>query len=170
MECVIKSLLTITDLDQCSSIKVEPCDMNQLVEQSSNAAIALYPEAQIDCYFDRNQAVIEGSSHLLEVLLRNLIQNGVKYSRSKPIVSVTVEHHEDFLTLKVKDQGIGMDRKELNQVFDRFYTVDKAHSRKLGGAGLGLSMVKKNYLLASRESLSFFYAWGRYGSDNGTSV
>lgn len=143
MESVIKSLLVMTDLDQCSSLKVEECDINQLVEQTSKSAIALYPQAQIDCYFDQEQALIQGSSHLLEVLLRNLIQNGVKYSQEKPIVSVTVEHKKDSLSLKVKDKGIGMDREELNRVFDRFYTVDKAHSRKMGGAGLGLSIVKK---------------------------
>ncbi len=79
---------------------------------------------------------------LLEQALVNLIINAIKYSEPDKKVLVLVEKQAEQITVYVKDEGFGIERKHLDRLFERFYRVDTARSRKLGGTGLGLSIVK----------------------------
>jgi two-component system phosphate regulon sensor histidine kinase PhoR len=79
---------------------------------------------------------------LLEQALVNLIDNAVKYSNAGSVVRVTAETDGDMLEISVKDEGAGIAVEHLARIFERFYVVDKARSRKLGGTGLGLAIVK----------------------------
>jgi len=72
----------------------------------------------------------------------NLIDNAVKYTDENGKVSITVSEEKEFIKIYVNDNGIGISEKDLPRVFERFYCVDKARSRKSGGTGLGLSIVK----------------------------
>ena len=82
------------------------------------------------------------NSALLEEALTNLIDNAVKYSPEKSAVTVQCIKEKDHYILSVKDQGNGIASEHLPRIFERFYRVDKARSRKLGGTGLGLAIVK----------------------------
>ena len=75
-------------------------------------------------------------------LLKNLIENAIKYGKVNGNVWINVEQDEQHLIIKIKDDGIGIPKVDLNRVFERFYRVDKARSRSTGGTGLGLSIVK----------------------------
>jgi two-component system phosphate regulon sensor histidine kinase PhoR len=79
---------------------------------------------------------------LLERALVNLLDNAIKYSDSGKAVSVEVEESASEITLRVRDEGCGIPSEHLPRLFERFYRVDKARSRKLGGTGLGLAIVK----------------------------
>lgn len=78
---------------------------------------------------------------ILEVLT-NLVVNGIKYSKKKGFVHVSFHDLEDHIIVEVTDNGIGIDKKDLPRIFERFFRVDKSRSREQGGTGLGLSIVK----------------------------
>ncbi|MBN2279311.1 MAG: HAMP domain-containing histidine kinase [Candidatus Marinimicrobia bacterium] len=80
----------------------------------------------------------------MKILLRNIISNGIKYSspEAKP-VEIRCETSEQFFTVKIKNYGEGIPEKDLNNVFEPFYRVDKSRSKKTGGYGLGMHLVKK---------------------------
>jgi two-component system phosphate regulon sensor histidine kinase PhoR len=85
---------------------------------------------------------IEGDCQLLEQALINLIENAIKYSESSESIEINAYRKEDNILIEVKDHGTGIAEKHLPRLFERFYRVDKARSRKLGGTGLGLAIVK----------------------------
>ena len=75
-------------------------------------------------------------------LVKNLMENAVRYNEDGGHVFVTVDEKSDKVTLKVKDDGIGIDEENQSRIFERFYRVNKSRSRETGGTGLGLSIVK----------------------------
>ena len=75
-------------------------------------------------------------------MLYNLCDNSIKYNRSGGSVTVRVDRHDSKVRLSVSDTGIGISPAEQSRVFERFYRVDKSHSKQIGGTGLGLSIVK----------------------------
>src|SRR4029079_6260317 len=78
----------------------------------------------------------------LELAIMNLIVNAAKYSPKPAQINIGIYDDESEITISVSDKGIGIPAADQEHIFDRFYTVDKAHSQKMGGSGLGLSIVK----------------------------
>ena len=87
-------------------------------------------------------ASVAGSARDLSLLVRNLIDNAVRYTPPGGTVEIAVEAHDQQLALTVRDTGVGIPARELPRVFERFYRVDRARSRETGGTGLGLSIVR----------------------------
>jgi two-component system sensor histidine kinase SenX3 len=85
---------------------------------------------------------IRGSARDVSLLLRNLIDNAIRYSRRGDEVVVEVEGGDEGVVLRVRDTGIGIPTRDLGRIFERFYRVDRARSRDTGGTGLGLAIVK----------------------------
>ena len=85
---------------------------------------------------------IHGIPQIAEEIFYNLCDNAIKYNRPGGTVTVTVFSREGRPAVEVRDTGIGIPEKEQARVFERFYRVDKSHSKELGGTGLGLSIVK----------------------------
>lgn len=83
------------------------------------------------------------AKHHFEQLLFILLDNGVKYSQRMKKIAISLREEGPFVTVAVRDHGIGIPKDELKNVFLRFYRVDKARSREQGGAGLGLSIAKE---------------------------
>jgi len=105
-----------------------------------------------------NTSTVLGTRQILEELVYNLVDNGIKYNRKGGYVKVKVCENEDGVILTVEDNGIGIPADKQDRVFERFYRVDKSHSKEIGGTGLGLSIVKHAALyhkakiaLSSRE-------------------
>lgn len=142
MEHLVKNLLTLADLDYLPKAKMQECDLVGLVDSCSQTLLTLYPDIQIESLQNQEVTVIDGDPDLLELAVMNLLENAVKYSKEKPYITITVEDCFDSATLKVTDRGVGIPAEDLERIFERFYTINKAHSRQLGGAGLGLSIVK----------------------------
>ena len=96
---------------------------------------------------------IHGIYQIAEEIIYNLCDNAIKYNKPGGSVTVTVSARDSRPVVEVRDTGIGIPQEELGRVFERFYRVDKSHSKELGGTGLGLSIVKHgaNYLAADLE-------------------
>ena len=89
-----------------------------------------------------SQATVLGNQQILDEMVYNLCDNAIKYNRDQGQVTVTVDPNRGHPVLTVSDTGIGIPYADQNRVFERFYRVDKSHSKEIGGTGLGLSIVK----------------------------
>jgi two-component system phosphate regulon sensor histidine kinase PhoR len=87
---------------------------------------------------------------LVQILL-NLIENAIKYNKPQGTITIFAKENGPFIEISISDTGIGIPEEDLPRVFERFYRVDKAHSRQLGGSGLGLSIVKHMVLAHQGE-------------------
>ena len=85
---------------------------------------------------------MDGAEKLLAEIIFNLCDNAIKYNQENGHVGVSVTREGDRVVLTVQDTGIGIPPGETDRVFERFYRVDKSHSKEIGGTGLGLSIVK----------------------------
>ncbi|MGD9415649.1 MAG: ATP-binding protein, partial [Desulfobacterales bacterium] len=79
---------------------------------------------------------------LIEQAVVNLLDNSIKFSEPESLIQVESHQQDDQIIISVLDQGIGIAQKHLPRLFERFYRVDKARSRRMGGTGLGLAIVK----------------------------
>lgn len=122
-----------------------PQEEVSLLELSREVCETLSYEAgkkQISLEADGAEGMVMGVSRLLYEIIYNLCDNAVKYNHPGGSVKVTVEERKHQICLKVQDTGIGIAPEEQEKVFERFYRVDKSHSKQSGGTGLGLSIVK----------------------------
>ena len=142
MDDIVKNLLVLTDLDHLFSLKKKSCDVASLLDNACYLLKERHPEAEIKLEINPVENVIEVDLPLIELAILNLLENAVKYSREK--AKLLIEYRQDSKEHKIsiKDSGIGIPKENIPYIFDRFYAVNKPLSRKLGGAGLGLSIVK----------------------------
>lgn len=89
-----------------------------------------------------DHATVVGNPTDIRQIVANLLENAVQYNRPGGSVTVEITRATDWLTLRVIDTGVGIPRRDVDRVFERFYRVDKARSRSAGGTGLGLSIVR----------------------------
>jgi two-component system phosphate regulon sensor histidine kinase PhoR len=139
---LVKSLLILADVENLSEDKFYPTDLVALLEHCSHLLLTAHPEVQLSIKNQLPRLLITADSDLLDLAIMNLLENSVKYSNAPAQIEMTLEKTEDHISLSIADKGIGIPEANIPYVFDRFYTVDKARSRKSGGAGLGLSIVK----------------------------
>jgi two-component system, OmpR family, sensor histidine kinase ArlS len=108
-----------------------------------NELLQVYPTSIIDHHIPHGgQLEVLISTTAFQQVIRNIITNAIRYSPEPANISITYELQESLLIIHVRDQGIGIDLEEIPKIFDRFYRVDAARSRDIGGSGLGLSIVK----------------------------
>jgi signal transduction histidine kinase len=89
----------------------------------------------------------------MTLVITNLVENAIKYNKDHGWVRVTLDADHQFFILTVSDSGIGIPEEALTHIYDRFYRVDKSHSREIGGTGLGLA-ITKNVVLLHRGSIT----------------
>ena len=150
---LVSDVIKISQLDE-GSVPYE-AETVELSEMVNGILTRLTPAAE------KNQITLhtEGTAKLrtvkpiLEEVLYNLCDNAVKYNRKGGKVSVDLRQEKDFIEVSVSDTGIGIPAADQSRVFERFYRVDKSHSKEIGGTGLGLSIVKHGaaYLGASLD-------------------
>ena len=142
MAALIKDLLTLADVENIPSSRLGHVDLSELMEYSKMMVVQVFPEAEILIEVPQQDVSLIADRDLLELAFINLIENGAKYSSSPASIHITLEDNPDYIEICIADQGIGIPFVDQEYIFDRFYTVDKAHSQKMGGSGLGLSIVK----------------------------
>lgn len=96
----------------------------------------------VHLYIEGERMICRTVRPILEEILYNLCDNGIKYNKDNGIVSILIRDLGNEVQLSVEDNGIGIPREDRKRVFERFYRVDKSHSKEIGGTGLGLSIVK----------------------------
>lgn len=142
MAALIKDLLTLADIENIPSSRLTVCDLQQLSEHCASMLAEVFPDAQVIIDKKKEEVSLIADSDLLELALMNLIENAAKYSNRPAHIQVILDENPEEVIVQVVDQGIGIPLADQEHIFDRFYTVDKAHSQKMGGSGLGLSIVK----------------------------
>ena len=142
MENLVKNLLTLADMENISVSPYQSCDVVTLLENCIEIVQAIYTDAVIAFTKERDHIFAAADPNILELAIINLITNAAKYSIPPAKIHIFVELEGEDAKIIIKDHGIGISAHDVDHIFERFYTVNKAHSRKLGGAGLGLSLVK----------------------------
>ena len=143
MSQLVNDIMELSSLD--NGAKEELKEEVNLKEEIELALSSLSFEANskdIKIETSLEDAYLEGSKKLLYSLVYNLIDNAIKYNKEKGKVNINLFSYGTNIILEVKDEGIGIKRDEQERIFERFYRVDKSHSKEIGGTGLGLSIVK----------------------------
>jgi len=142
MTALIKDFLTLADIENIPSSRLIECNLYDLSERCIYMLLEAHPDTDIQVQSSSNQIYLVADEGLLELAIMNLIENAAKYSRKPAHIRMTLEETPEDVIIQIVDQGIGIPFADQEHIFDRFYTVDKAHSQKMGGSGLGLSIVK----------------------------
>lgn len=142
---LIEDLLDLSSIESGNMLKeVSECPLPSLLDRvlESIQVQANAKNVQIRVSGLDDKIIIKGHELSLFRLFLNLIENAVKYNKENGRVDIELKPSGQMVEIKIKDTGIGISDQDLPRIFERFYRVDKAHSRQLGGTGLGLSIVK----------------------------
>ena len=148
MTKLVSDILDLTKLDDDSGeMQWEEVDLSLVAKNAIDSVEAEADDMGISIEFSGETAVLQGIPQLLYSIVYNLCDNAIKYNRSGGAVKVSVSSSDDSAVLSVRDTGIGIPEEHKSRIFERFYRVDKSHSREIGGTGLGLSIVKHAALI-----------------------
>ena len=140
---LVDDIIQLSRLDEgTANFSKSPVDLYTLSEQVIESLRPVAQKQDITLTLSGQHAVIEGVEQLLQEMVYNLCDNAIKYNISGGSVTVSVWQNGQTVTLSVVDTGIGIPYADQSRVFERFYRVDKSHSKEVGGTGLGLSIVK----------------------------
>ena len=142
MDSLVKNLLTLADIENLSENRFQECDLVALAENCRQAVRAVYGTAEIVIKKSRDAINVFADPDIFELAIINLLDNACKYSNPPASIIIAIDQVGDEVQITISDKGIGIPPGDLEHIFERFFTVDKARSRRLGGAGLGLSLVK----------------------------
>ena len=127
---------------QIYSYQREKVDIYNLAKDVLSRLQESANKAQVQLNMEGEHAELETVLPILDEIVSNLCDNAIKYNKKGGSVTVTVLNARNQICLSVRDTGIGITAAEKSRVFERFYRVDKSHSKEIGGTGLGLSIVK----------------------------
>ena len=140
---LVSDIIKITELDEDTLPFVkDPVDLYALSREVLKRLEPVANKSDITLTLLGGPATVEGAKKILDEMIFNLCDNAVKYNKNGGRVEVQVSETEQVVCLTVRDTGIGIPQGEQSSVFERFYRVDKSHSKEIGGTGLGLSIVK----------------------------
>ena len=145
---LVEDIIRLSRLDE-QKIETEK-EIVDLLTLAQETAVMLEPEArkaQIRLSVEGSSLPVLGIRHVLEEILFNICENAIKYNRPGGSVEILVAPEKGAPSVTVTDTGIGISPEDQERIFERFYRVDKSHSRKSGGTGLGLSIVKHGALV-----------------------
>lgn len=138
---LIDDMLNLSKLETTKTPIVEKVDLVAVAYDAEESISALARAKNVNIEISGEGVVEMERDHAYE-LVKNLMENAVRYNEDGGHVFVSVDEKTDKVTLKVKDDGIGIDEENQSRIFERFYRVNKSRSRETGGTGLGLSIVK----------------------------
>lgn len=138
---LIDDMLNLSKLETTNTPIVEKVDLIAVAREAEESISALARDKNVNIEISGEGTVEMEKDHAYE-LVKNLMENAVRYNEDGGHVFVSVDEKTDKVTLKVKDDGIGIDEENQSRIFERFYRVNKSRSRETGGTGLGLSIVK----------------------------
>ncbi len=139
---IVSDLLDLSRLETGDELD-EDVELDQVVKEERERFEEAAHEGGLTLSIDLGSvSPIRGSARDLSLLVRNLVDNAIRYTKRGGRVDVSVMRDGDEVVLSVADTGVGIPTRELPRIFERFYRVDRARSRETGGTGLGLSIVK----------------------------
>lgn len=139
---LIEDIIRLSQLDEGGELPFEVCDLAEIARETTDSLADAAEQRKISLTFSGEPLGLCSVKRLLSEICYNLCDNAIKYNREGGQVMVSVSRVGEEAVLAVKDTGIGIPPEHQERVFERFYRVDKSHSKESGGTGLGLSIVK----------------------------
>ena len=139
---LIEDIIRLSELDEGAAVPMETVDLLSVAKDAADTLQESANKKNVTLALEGESAPIQGAPRLIYEIAYNLCDNAIRYNRAGGHVSVRVQPENGYALLEVADDGIGIPEEHQRRVFERFYRVDKSHSRASGGTGLGLSIVK----------------------------
>ncbi len=158
---IINDLLSMVKMDKkVATMNISVVDINALTEIVLKRLRPIARRRDIEIVLESNRAVTaEVDEVKMTLILTNLVENAIKYNKEQGAVKVVLDADHQFFTLEIIDTGMGIPEDSLEHIYERFYRVDKSHSREIGGTGLGLA-ITRNAVLLHRGSIKVSSAEG----------
>ncbi len=148
---IITDLLSLVKMDKSAAdLNIDTVNINDLVEQIIKRLQPLAEKQLVEIVLESFRPVTAEIDEVkLTLAISNLIENAIKYNRTdgEGWVHVSLNSDHQYFYLKVEDSGMGIPEDSLDQIYERFYRVDKSHSREIGGTGLGLAITKNSIVM-----------------------
>lgn len=141
---IINDLLSMVKMDKAAAtLNISPVNMNELIELILKRLKPIAEKQHVEVVFESFRPVTAEIDEVKFTLaITNLVENGIKYNKEGGWVHVSLNSDHQYCYIKVEDSGMGIPQESLDHIFERFYRVDKSHSREIGGTGLGLAITK----------------------------
>lgn len=154
---IIGDLLNLVRTDgERAALNIETVDINELMEVVLKRLKPIALKNNIEVIFESMRPVTASIDRVkFIIVLTNIIENAIKYNHPEGWVKITLNADHKFFYVDVSDSGMGIPEECKDQVFERFYRVDKARSRETGGTGLGLA-ITKNIVLLHKGTIKFY--------------
>ena len=152
---IITDLLALVKMDKkVQDMNIAAININDLTELILKRLRPIARKKDVEVVFESNRVVsAEVDEVKMTLIMSNLVENAIKYNREHGWVKVILDADHQYFTFEVCDSGIGIPQESLAHLYERFYRVDKSHSREIGGTGLGLA-ITKNAVLMHRGSMT----------------
>jgi len=146
---IINDLLSLVKMDKKSSdLNVKAENINELVERILKRLRPIAAQQNVEVLYESFRPITaEVDEVKFTLAISNLVENAIKYNREEGSVQVSLNADHKYFYVKVADTGIGIPQEDLDHIFERFYRVDKSHSREIGGTGLGLAITRNAVLM-----------------------
>ena len=158
---IINDLLSLVKMDRAAAdLNISSVNINDLLEAILKRLRPIAQRQRIELVLESFRPVsAEVDEVKLTQAITNLIENGIKYNKPEGWVHVSLNADHQYFYVKVEDSGIGIPEDSLEHIYERFYRVDKSHSREIGGTGLGLA-IARNAILMHRGAIKVFSTEG----------
>lgn len=145
---IINDLLSMVRMDKTAAdLNIESVNINELIELILKRLRPIAAQKDIDVIYESvREVTAEIDEVKLTLAISNLVENAIKYNDEHGYVKVSLDADHQFFTIVVEDNGMGIPEESKEHIFERFYRVDKSHSRKIGGTGLGLAITRSAIL------------------------
>ena len=158
---IISDLLTLVKMDKTvQGLNIRQININELLETILKRLKPIADKKKIEVVLESFRPVsAEIDEMKLTLAISNLVENAIKYNRDEGWVRVSLNADHKYFYVKVMDSGIGIPEEDQAHIFERFYRVDKSHSREIGGTGLGLA-IARNAVIMHRGSIKVYSSKG----------
>ena len=154
---IINDLLTLVKMDKTAqNLNISQVNVNDLLELILKRLRPIAEKKQVEIVLESFRPVTAEIDEVkMTLAISNLVENAIKYNRDEGWVHVSLNADHKYFYVKVSDSGIGIPKEDQGHIFERFYRVDKSHSREIGGTGLGLA-ITRNAVIMHRGSIKVY--------------
>ena len=158
---IINDLLTLVKMGKTApDLNIAPVNINQLLELTLKRLKPIAEKKNVEVVLESFRPVTAEIDEVkMTLAVSNLVENAIKYNNQGGWVHVSLNADHKFFYIKVADSGIGIPKEDQDHIFERFYRVDKSHSREIGGTGLGLA-IARNAVIIHRGSIKVYSSPG----------
>ena len=145
----LTDLLALVKMDKkAQELNISVLNVNDMVELILKRLRPMARKKDVEVVFESMRPVVaEVDEVKMTLIMTNLVENAIKYNKEHGWVKVDLDADHQYFTFRVSDSGLGIPEDSLAHIYERFYRVDKSHSREIGGTGLGLAITKSAVLM-----------------------